>query len=440
MERQSGPESAAVDAALMAWRRKAADVLMIATAAVHLPVIIIVMLGYGTPAGPLGIAIAVTGYVVMAAAALLRQVEYRTRLLAFFIAAYLVVAVTNLVAPHGPYAQVGLVCQPALVLALCGSPAARIAILASGTILVSAPFLRVLPSVARTLGIDPAQVADAPGLVWMQAAALVGFLAALMVLLDRFHRFLLDALAGQCRATAGLEHEMRERQRLEREIAAIGDGERRRLGQELHDGVCQQVTGALLRCQALERRLERGGAASGADFAALSSLLAETIDEAHNVALGLCPLEPDPEALAPAVRALTRRIQEMGAVRCEFFAAGDVRVPDAATAQHLYRIAQEALSNAVRHAHASRIAVELRGSAGELSLQVEDDGVGVPAELPAGGMGLRTMVYRAQILEGNLTIALAPSGGTRVACRVPRPAGESATRQHLGDQRWIPTT
>jgi signal transduction histidine kinase len=281
----------------------------------------------------------------------------------------------------------------------------------------------------------------------MQTAALAAFLAALIVLLGRFHRFMLDALAAQEReaversaAQRKVESEMRERERLEREIAGIGDEERRRLGRELHDGVCQQVTAALLRCQALERRLERGGTLSGKDFETPSTLLAESIDEAHNVARGLCPLEPDPEALAPALRALAKRIQEISAVRCEFLATGDVRVPDPAMAQHLYRIAQEALSNAVRHAHANRITVELRGSDGELTLQVEDDGVGLPAALPAGGMGLRTMAYRAQVLDGHLTVAPALGGGTRVTCRVPYSVGPPAATNRSGDMRWIPAT
>ena len=332
------------------------------------------------------------------------------------------------------------------VLVLLGAPAARIAVLACAIVLVSSPFLRALPGVARVLAIDPAQAAGPPGVVWMQTAVQAAYLAALMILLSRFHRFLLDALAARERealqrlaAQRKIEQEMRERQRLEREIAGIGDGERRRLGQELHDGACQQLTAALLRCQALERRLERGGTLSGTDFETLSTLLAESIDEAHNVARGLCPLEPDPEALAPALRALTKRIREMSAVRCEFLAAGDVRVPDPAIAQHLYRIAQEALSNAVRHAGASKIIVELRGSAGELTLQVEDDGAGLPPELPVGGMGLRTMSYRAQILGGELTVAPAPGGGTRVTCRAPHSAGGLTARHDSGEKRWIQT-
>jgi signal transduction histidine kinase len=317
-------------------------------------------------------------------------------------------------------------------------------------ITVSAPFVRELPDVAHALAIDRAEPLPAAGILWFQVAIVAAFLISLMLLLERFHRFLLDALAAQCRATLDLrreaeersvaqrekEREMHERQRLEREIAGITDGERRRLGHELHDGVCQQLAAALLRCQALERRLERGATLSGSDVAPLSSLLAQSMDEARNVALGLCPLEPHADALAPALRMLTMRMRETTAAQCEFLSAGNVRISDPEKAQHLYRIAQEALSNAARHAHAHRIAVELSGSELDLVLQVEDDGVGLPRELPGTGMGLRTMAYRAEILSAELTVAAAAGGGTRVVCRLPRSAEDTAA---AGDQRWIPT-
>jgi len=430
MEPGLGPESAAVEAALVAWRRKAANVLLAASAAVYLPVFVLLGLGYGPPVGSQVKALCYTAYLVIAATALLRRAEYRTRLCAYFVASYLVVALGNLAVPGGPYGQVGLVAQPILILVLCGSTATRVAILASVTILASAPFLRVLPGVARALALDPARTTGPSHLVWFQAAVLAALLVILLILLDRFHHFLLGALAAQCRG-------MQVRQRLEREMAGISDGERRRLGQDLHDGVCQQVTAALLRCQALERRLERGGTVSSTDFAPLSSLLADTIDDARNVARGLCPLEPEPEALAPALRALTKRTQELAAVRCECTTAGDVRVADPATAQHLYRIAQEALSNAVRHAKASRIRLEFRGTDGEFTLQVEDDGVGLPAAAPAGGMGLRTMMYRAEVLGGKLTLAPAAGGGTRVTCRVPRAEGGPDAKTDSGGEQCL---
>ncbi len=217
-----------------------------------------------------------------------------------------------------------------------------------------------------------------------------------------------------------LENEIQERRQLERDVARIGDDERRHLGSEVHDGVCQQLTGALLRCQAMELRLEQGASPTSAELGALSSLLGESINEARAVAQGLCPLEPSPEALAPALRGLARRTHSLSGVPCEFIAAGDVRVADPAAAQHLYRIAQEALSNSVRHAHASRIAVELRGSGDGLFLRVEDNGVGLAGTVPSSGMGLRTMAYRARSLEGKFKIEAAPGGGTIISCRVPR--------------------
>jgi signal transduction histidine kinase len=425
-------ESAAVEFTLDAWRHKASDIVLAVVAVAHLPVIVLGWLGHGPPMGPLPRTVGLAVYLVVSAAALFRWVEYRWRVWVSVLALYPALFIASLVAPHGPYAQIGAVTMPIYALVLLGSPAGRIAIVASAAIIVSAPLLREQPDVVHLLGIDPALETAPAGLVWFRATVKAASLFGLMILLDRFHRLLVDGLTARIAAQRKVEREMRERQRLQREIASIGDGERRRLGQELHDGVCQQVTAALLRCQAMERRLQRGGTLSGADLAPLSALLTETIDDAHNVARGLCPLESEPEALAPALRALTRRTQEMTGVRCEFLAVGDVRVANPEAAQHLYRIAQEALSNAVRHAHATRIAVELRRSDGELKLQVEDDGIGLPPTLAAGGMGLRTMAYRTQLLGGELTVIPAPTAGTRVTCCVPHLSAAPAAAHQSG--------
>jgi signal transduction histidine kinase len=414
-----GSESAEVDAALDAWRHKAADSVLSVLSAALLPVAVLIIVGYCPPVAPLPKAAVLAVYPVICATALFRRVEYRRRVVVSVLALYWASFIAILVNPGSPYAQIGVVTFPIYALVLLGSPAARLAAMASTAIIVSAPLLREQPRVIHLLGIDRALEAAPPDAVWFRATLEVGFLFALMVLLSRFHRLLLDALMQRIAAQRKVEDEMNERERLQRAIASVGDAERRRLGQELHDGVCQQVTAALLRCQALERQLQRGGVLSGADFAPLSSLLADTIDDAHDVARGLCPLEPDPDALVPTLRALTKRMQEVASVRCEFLAAGDVRVANREAAQHLYRIAQEALSNAVRHAHANRIAVELQCRDGYLTLQIEDNGAGLPHALPGGGMGLRTMAYRAQILKGELTVGPAPRGGTRVVCQVP---------------------
>ena len=436
---EPGPEGLVVDATLDGWRRKATQVVLTVVAGAQLPVVILGTLGYSPTMTPVSKGMGLVVYLVLAVAAACWRCDYRSRLLATFLAFYPALAVVSLAFPQGPYAQAGVITMPIFALVLLGDRAARIAVAASVAIIVSGPFLRAQPAIVSIFAAGSSPLAGPAGMVWFQAAVKAASLFALMVLLERFHRLLMVALAARIAAYRKMEGEVRERRRLEREVAGIGDEERRHLGQELHDGVCQQITAALLRSQGLESRLERGRPVSGPDFATLSSLLAEALDDARNVARGLCPLEPDPDALAPALRALARRTQEMAGVRCELLAAGDVRVPDPATAQHLYRIAQEALSNAARHAHASRITVELRGSDRELTLRIEDDGTGVPLEHPAGGIGMRTMAYRAQILEGELTISPAPGGGTRAFCRVPRAALPAAAVQS-GEQRWMPAT
>ncbi|HEX8926882.1 MAG TPA: sensor histidine kinase [Terriglobales bacterium] len=385
----------------------------------HLPVMILGILGHRPPMVGVVKAYGITAYLVLATLAVCRCLDYRARLLVGFLVLYPGLTIVNLGFPQGPYAQIGMVTLPIFALVLLGPRAGGVATVTSALIVATAPLLRMVPQIVHALGIDLVQVTDPFGLRWFRIAVKTVCLLGLMVLLARFHHFLLDTLRQRIAAQQKMEDEMNERHRLTREIAKVSDSERQRLGQELHDGVCQQVTAALLRCQALERRLERGGDLSGADFGPLSSLLSETIDDAHNVARGLCPLEPHPEALAPALRMLTVRTQEIAGVRCEFKAIGDVRVFDPEAAQHLYRIAQEALSNAVRHANPRRIGVELRGSDGTLILQIEDDGTGLPDPVPVNGMGLRTMSYRAQIISGELTVAPAPVSGTRVSCCVP---------------------
>lgn len=394
-------DAAPADPALAAWRCHAANVVLAAVTAVHLPAALLALLGYGVPTTPTTRALIMAAYVVMIPSAFLRRVDYRVRLLVFFVAAYVVVALSNIVSFSAPYASLGLVVHPILALVLYGPVAAHVAVFASAAILVLAPFVRLLPGVAGTLLANPDGVTHPPPVFWSYAAAVTAFLATLMVLLDRFHGFLLDALRAQRQTTITLEDEMRERQRLEREIAAIADEERRHLGHELHDGVCQQLTAALLRCQALQQSVRQGTASPAEELEPLRLLLTETIDDAHDVASGLCPLAPEPAALGLALRTLTRRMAQMAGVRCEFVARGDVRVPEPATAHHLYRIAQEALSNAARHAKAGRITVELSGSDGELLMQVEDDGTGLRPGHAAGGMGLRTMGYRARIVGGD---------------------------------------
>jgi signal transduction histidine kinase len=414
------------DEALRQWRRRAADIVIAAGVVLHLPAVILFFSGYSPADGwPARITL-ITSYGLTVAVALLRHIDHETRTWVLLGSLWLLAAVGVVVLPQGPYVRALPVVAPVLAIVLIGVRAARIATVISLAVLMFGPFLRWVPGLPGVLGADehahlPLEVISLPGL------ALTAQMLVLMTLLEGFSRFLLASLAAERLATAErttaqkrLENEIEQRRRLEHEIARVTDEERRRLGNDVHDGVCQQLTAALLRCQALELRLERGAPPSVAELGALSSLLGEAIHEARAVAEGLCPLDPAPDALPPALRDLARRTQRMSSVSCEFHASGDVVLRNAATAQHLYRIAQEALSNAVRHARASRITVELSGNDEGLHLRVQDNGVGLPSDLRPGGMGLRNMAFRAQVLEGELIVEPAAGGGTCVSCRVPR--------------------
>jgi signal transduction histidine kinase len=417
------------DDGLWEWRRRATDLVIGAAVLLHTPALLLFLAGYGPPSlWPFRVPITIVA-VLVAFVGLMRRWPHPFRVWVVLGALYAFAMVGAFVVPQGPWTRALPIAAPILAIVLIGATAARVAIGLSAGVLLVAPWLRGLsPWPSGALSLD-AQFDLTVGHMFVQNLALTADMVVLMILLESFYHFLLQSLERARSATAErtaagrkLEAEIEERRRLQNEIARVGDEERRHLGQEVHDGVCQQLTGAVLRCQALELRLERGTAPTLDELRALSSLLGDTIREAHSVAQGLCPLEPTPGALAMALRALAQRSQQMSGIECRFSASGDILVPDAIAAHHMYRVAQEAVSNAVRHANARRIAIELKGSDADLELKVEDDGVGMPEVVPAGGMGLRTMGFRAQIVEGVLAVEPASGGGTRVSCRVPRPA------------------
>jgi signal transduction histidine kinase len=409
--------------ALRSWRRDAADVVILAAVLLHLPSILLLAVG---DHGPAFTVVALAAYGVSVVIAVLRRMDHAVRVWILLVVLYTMSTVGAVVYPDGPYLRALPMTAPLLAIALIGVRSARLAAVVSAVVILVAPFLHWAPGVARALGAEPGSPPVPTGTLLLQGVALTGEMLILVFLLARYYGFLQGAVLAERRArhewtavSRRLEGEIGRRRRLEHELARVADDERRNLGSEIHDGVCQQLTGALLRSQAIERRLERGAPPDATELAALSALLADTMNEARGVAQGLRPLEPTPEAFVRAVRELARQAEQTSGVPCGVRATGEVEVPNPATAQHLYRITQEALSNAVRHADARRIHMELEATHGGLELRVEDDGLGIPAGGGTGGLGLRTMAYRAQLLDGELFVEPAPAGGTRVICRVP---------------------
>ncbi|WP_243359749.1 sensor histidine kinase [Fundidesulfovibrio terrae] len=221
-------------------------------------------------------------------------------------------------------------------------------------------------------------------------------------------------------SNAALRAEMEERSRLEREIVCVSEEERRRLSHNLHDGLCQQLTGARLRCAVLGREFsEKSGLTPG--FQQLSTLLDKAVDHAYDLSRGLWPVEHEQTGGKPSLEAMVQRFRESSEFHIELRQG---IACDSCSNSHLtqiFRIAQEAIANAVKHSGGCRICVALRCAAGgAISLTVSDDGQGRKTDRPTpGGLGLRIMAHRARVAGGELVVSDAPEGGTVVVCTAP---------------------
>jgi signal transduction histidine kinase len=213
--------------------------------------------------------------------------------------------------------------------------------------------------------------------------------------------------------------------RLEGKIVQLGEEERQHLGREIHDGLCQQLTAALLRCTALHEQLSGRKMTEAAQAQRLRILIQEMLDGAYIISKGLWPVGPEPDALVPALQAMAQRISNEFDLHCEFHHEGEIEGVDGQTAMHLYRIAQEGAANAIKHARASRIRVLLKADAAGILLSITDDGCGLPGTAkPRNGMGLSIMAHRARSIGGKLAITRAEGGGTLVSCRIDRRAAQ----------------
>ena len=216
--------------------------------------------------------------------------------------------------------------------------------------------------------------------------------------------------------THDLRQEMAQRQRLEEEILQVSEREQRRIGHDLHDSLCQHLTGTALAGQVLREQLAARSLPEAADAGKVVELVEDGITLARNLARGLYPVEMEAEGLMAAFQELAVNTSKAAKVRCLFECATPVLIHDDAAATHLYRIAQEAVQNALRHAKPQRIGISLSERNGEVMLTVEDDGAGLPESATGSGIGLRIMAYRAAMIGGACSVEPAPTGGTLVTC------------------------
>ena len=211
-----------------------------------------------------------------------------------------------------------------------------------------------------------------------------------------------------------------ERKQLEKAILDISAREQRRIGQDLHDGLGQHLTGIAFMAKVHEARLAEEKRPETEDAAKLVKLVNEAIHKTRELARGLLPVVSESHGLMSALQLWTAEVEDLFGVSCRFQCESPVLVQDVSTATHLYHIAQEAVTNAMKHGGARKIVIELTAEQGRGKMCVYDDGRGIPEtpERPQG-MGLHIMHYRAGMIGGALEVRRNLPGGTVVMCSFP---------------------
>jgi signal transduction histidine kinase len=209
-----------------------------------------------------------------------------------------------------------------------------------------------------------------------------------------------------------------EARSLQKELLEITDTEQRRIGHDLHDGLGQHLTGIAFMSKLMEQRLASKAVPETEDARKIAGLVNKAIGWTRDLARGLAPVDLDrEEGLDSALRQLTEGTSELYGAPCRFESIGSAHFRNPPVAIHLYRIAQEALNNAIKHGRPQHVVVRLTRSGGVITISVEDDGIGFdPIYVRSGGMGLRIMRYRAKMISGKLEVRKREGGGTVVAC------------------------
>ena len=219
-------------------------------------------------------------------------------------------------------------------------------------------------------------------------------------------------------ANSELKSEIQRRQGLEGEILTVSDREQQRLGQELHDGLCQHLTAVAFMARSMALRLRDHRVIDAADIEKIAQLVNDAAIDTRNLSRALHRIDIDAAGLIAALEDLVDR--EIWRIPCRLEMKPSFHIEDDAAAAHLYRIAREAVINANKHARAREIVIRLERSRQGMVLRVIDDGIGFPKDLkPQQGLGFHIMNYRAQLAGGRLEIDSPKTGGTRVSCYLP---------------------
>jgi signal transduction histidine kinase len=254
---------------------------------------------------------------------------------------------------------------------------------------------------------------------WNSSSTLLVFLFVVWIfsnLLNLYRQ--LEQRVGE--RTTELLEAVDQRRRLEHELLTVSSNERNSMGQELHDDICQHLVGTTLAAKVLAQRLVQQRSDLANEAHAIIALIEEVTGKTRQLARGLLLSSIAPDQLSERLSELADEGSRSG-VPCNFRQAGDVLVADADTAAQLYRIAQEAMRNAIRHAEAKHVDISLLGDRQAICLMVQDDGRGLPESEPGSGMGLPIMSHRAAYIGATLSLIPTAGQGTKLICHLPLP-------------------
>jgi len=255
--------------------------------------------------------------------------------------------------------------------------------------------------------------------IWNLASRFAIFIIA-SELVAALRRLTSDLEARAEERASNLTAEIAARERVERELLNISEREQRRLGHDIHDSLCQHLTGTALAGQVLVQNLRAQSSPQTANAAKVVELIEDGIALSRNLAKGLNSVSLSSAGLMEALEDFAATTSDLFKISCRFECPLPVLIADSQTAEHLYRIAQEAVGNAVKHGHAKHIIIRLELSKAGKMLRVIDDGTGLPVLDGNGkGMGLRIMSYRADMIGAKFSIRRRDVSGTVVTTVLP---------------------
>lgn len=256
---------------------------------------------------------------------------------------------------------------------------------------------------------------------WWNGAISLSFYVAMVLALHRLSCFQRELEARVHERTTALREEIQERKNLEVALLEVSEREQRRIGHDLHDSLCQHLTSAALAGGVLSEKLRSRQLREAEDSDELVSIIEDGIGMARSLARGLAPVELDALGLTATLRELALTTTQRTRIACRLEMHEEVILDDSEAVIHLFRIAQEAVNNAVRHSGAKHILIHLHNIAKGVEMRIEDDGIGLPSGVERkSGMGMHIMRHRASMIGATCEV-LRLEKGTCVSILIPPP-------------------